>query len=114
MGPSSLTGAGVAAQQDEIDLPPEGTPGLSQPGAQKRYPGPYMGTPAYPERERYSAPYPAPALPQADRMPRLGTAQGNSVATFGPVAVKPAATLACPIVSALDRWLADSVQPAAQ
>jgi hypothetical protein len=26
----------------------------------------------------------------------------------------PAATLACPIVSVLDRWLADSVQPAAQ
>ena len=35
-------------------------------------------------------------------------------AAFGPVAVKPAATLACPIVSVLDRWLAESVQPAAQ
>ncbi len=34
--------------------------------------------------------------------------------TVGPVAVKPAATLACPIVSVLERWLADSVQPAAQ
>src|SRR5712671_2700749 len=113
-GPISLTAPGVAAQQDEIDLPPEGTPGLSLPGAQ----APYMGTQAYPPRERYSAPYPgrpvpAPDLPQADRMPRLGPAQGNSVAAFGPVAVKPAATLACPIVSALDRWLADSVQPAA-
>ncbi len=30
-----------------------------------------------------------------------------------PVAVKPAATLACPLVSELDRWLANSVQPAA-
>src|SRR5262249_56977456 len=30
------------------------------------------------------------------------------------VAVKPTATLACPIVSVLDRWLAESVQPAAQ
>ncbi len=27
--------------------------------------------------------------------------------------MKPAATLACPIVSVLDRWLAESVQPAA-
>ncbi len=113
-GPISLTAPGVAAQQDEIDLPPEGAPGLSQPGAR----GPYIGTPGYPQRERYSAPYPgrsdpAPDLPQADRMPRLGPAQGNSVAAFGPVAVKPAATLACPIVSVLDRWLADSVQPAA-
>jgi hypothetical protein len=52
-------------------------------------------------------------LLQADPLPRLGPAQGNSVAAFGPVAVKPAATLACPIVSVLDRWLADSVQPAA-
>src|SRR5438034_1068999 len=113
-GPISLTAPGVAAQQDEIDLPPEGAPGLSQPGAR----GPYIGTPGYPQRERYSAPYPgrsdpAPDLPQADRVPRLGPAQGNSVAAFGPVAVKPAATLACPIVSVLDRWLADSVQPAA-
>jgi Extensin-like protein C-terminus len=30
-----------------------------------------------------------------------------------PVAIKPAATLACPLVSELDRWLANSVQPAA-
>lgn len=45
--------------------------------------------------------------------PRLGPSKGNSVAGFGPVAMKPAATLACPIVSVLDRWVADSVQPAA-
>ena len=31
----------------------------------------------------------------------------------GPVAVKPAATLACPMVSELERWIAGSVQPAA-
>ena len=85
-GPISLTAPGVAAQQDEIDLPPEGTPGLSQPGAQRQYPGPYRGTPAYPPRERYSAPYPArpvpPAdLPQAEPLPRLGPAQGNSVSS---------------------------------
>jgi len=113
-GPISLAAPGVATQQDDINLPPEGTPGLNQPGSR----GPYMGTQAYPPRERYPAPYaarpvPVPDLPQAERMPRLGPALGNSVAAFGPVAVKPAATLACPIVSALDRWLADSVQPAA-
>jgi hypothetical protein len=33
--------------------------------------------------------------------------------SIGPVSVNPPATLACPIVSALDRWIADSVQPAA-
>src|SRR6202012_5758648 len=63
----------------------------------------------------YAAPYSerpdAEAVPPP--LPRLGPAQGNSVAAVGPVAVKPTATLACPIVSVLDRWLADSVQPAA-
>jgi len=113
-GPISLTAPGVAAQEEEIDLPAEGTPG--QP--------PYMGAPAYPQRDRYSAPsqspyrppYPAPYSqpPAASSLPRLGPAQGNPVTAVGPVAVKPTATLACPIVSALDRWLVDSVQPAAQ
>ncbi|MFZ2156045.1 MAG: extensin family protein [Bradyrhizobium sp.] len=94
-GPISLAAPGVAREEDDIDLPAEGTPG-----------------PAYPQRDRYSAPYPErPGAPPA--LPRLGPAQGNSVAGFGPVSMKPAATLACPIVSALDRWLADSVQPAA-
>jgi Extensin-like protein C-terminus len=102
-GPISLTAPGVATQEDEIDLPAEAAPG--QP--------PYQRAPAYPSRDRYApppqAPYAAPYSP-----PRLGPAQGNSVNAVGPVAIKPAATLACPIVSALDRWLADSVQPAAQ
>ena len=88
-GPISLMAPGVAPEEDDIDLPAEGTPGLREPAGR----GPYPGPQAHP--------------------PRLGPAQGNSVAAFGPVAMKPAATLACPIVSALDRWLADSVQPAA-
>ena len=33
--------------------------------------------------------------------------------SVGPVEVKPAATLACPIVSALDQWIGGNVQPAA-
>jgi len=75
-----------------------------------------MSAPAYPPRERYSAPYPErqempPALPRD--LPRLGPSRGNAVTVVGPVAMKPTATLACPIVSVLDRWLADSVQPAA-
>jgi hypothetical protein len=110
-GPISLTAPGVAPQEDDIELPPEGTPGA--PGARQ----PYPDAQAYPPRDRYSRPYserPAAAPPQAESLPRLGPSQPSSVAAFGPVALKPAATLACPIVSALDRWLADSVQPAAQ
>jgi hypothetical protein len=38
----------------------------------------------------------------------------SAVAALGPVEIKPAATLACPMVSALDRWIIESVQPAAR
>jgi hypothetical protein len=55
-----------------------------------------------------SAPYGAPPP-----LPRLGPPQGN-VGSIGPVTLKPTATLACPIVSQLDRWISESVQPAAQ
>jgi Extensin-like protein C-terminus len=126
-GPISLTAPGVASDENEIDLPPEGTPGVSQRAGQGQYQRqyqapyqrPYPDTQGYPPRDPTSAPYSqrpdaAPAQSQAEPLPRLGPAQGNSVAAFGPVAVKPAATLACPIVSVLDHWLADSVQPAAQ
>src|SRR5262249_30766351 len=111
-GPISLSPPGVATQQDEIDLPAESVPEA------KRGPSYYPGLPAASPRERDAAPYsPAPysqpQQPGAASPPRLGPSNGNPVMTVGPVAVKPTATLACPIVSALERWLADSVQPAA-
>jgi hypothetical protein len=102
--PISLTAPGVAREEDDIDLPPEGLPGSAPPPVRS----------SYPPRERYPAPTPN-AVQNLPRLgPAQGTAQGNSVGAFGPVAMRPAATLACPIVSVLDRWLADSVQPAAQ
>ena len=111
-GPISLSAPGTARDEDEIDLPSEGTPGLRTPPAR----GPYSPPRNYPSRDGYASPYPERVEPPADRYrsPRLGPGPDNSVAAFGSVAVKPAATLACPIVSVLDRWLADSVQPAAQ
>src|SRR6267378_1488102 len=111
--PISLAAPGVSPEEDHIDLPPDSAPGSSEPAAQGAYRAPYPGPRTYPPRDRYPAP--TSARPNvAPGLPRLGPAQGNSVAAFGPVAVRPAATLACPIVSALDRWLAGSVQPAAQ
>lgn len=65
------------------------------------------------DEPRGVAPAPRQMPMQQQPLPRLGPSAGNSVAAFGPVALKPAATLACPIVSVLDRWLAESVQPAA-
>ncbi|MBR0697170.1 extensin family protein [Bradyrhizobium lablabi] len=112
-GPISLAPPGVATQEDEIDLPADGVPG---PKDGSSY---YPGLPGTSPRDRAAAPYsPAPysqpQQPGAAPLPRLGPSNGNPVMTVGPVAVKPTATLACPIVSALERWLADSVQPAAQ
>jgi len=120
-GPISLTAPGVDPREDEIDLPAEGAPQMRDP----RGVGSYPAASPYPPRDRYpssspvpnSAPYsaPYPERPEASQaLPRLGPARGDPVNTVGPVAVKPTATLACPIVSVLDRWLADSVQPAAQ
>src|SRR4051794_25747368 len=103
-GPISLSAPGVVPQEDEIDLPAEGVPG--QPS--------YRSAPAYPQRDRAATPYSPPYSQPPTALPRLGPAQGDPVTAVGPVMVKPTATLACPIVSALDRWLADSVQPAAQ
>ena len=50
---------------------------------------------------------PATAKP----LPSLGPPRATGLAT--PVEIKPAATLACPIVSALDQWIANAVQPSA-
>jgi hypothetical protein len=106
-GPISLSAPGTPPDQDEINLPPEGTPRSNAP-----YAGPsYGSSQAYPQRE--AAPYNPAPYSQAPEPPRLGPSNGNAVAAVGPVAVKPTATLACPIVSVLDHWLAESVQPAA-
>jgi hypothetical protein len=48
--------------------------------------------------------------PPARTPPPLGP---NRMTAANPVELKPAATLACPIVSALDRWVSEGVQPAA-
>jgi hypothetical protein len=128
-GPVSLTAPGVAPGEDEIELPPDGNPSADiAPMNAPRYRAPVGRVDAYPQNERYSAPqnerYSVPpsngresaatgSQDYSPPLPRLGPSQGNPVAAFGPVAVTPTATLACPIVSALDRWLADSVQPSA-
>jgi hypothetical protein len=119
-GPISLAPPGIPPEEDEIDLPPEGEPATGDQAGH----GPYPPAQAYPPRDHDPAPYsraaPYPLYldaarpPQPDHLPPLGPAQGNPVTAVGPVAVRPAATLACPIVSVLDRWLDSSVQPAAQ
>ncbi len=64
-----------------------------------------------------SAPYEEAPRPPQWRAPStvpLGPSRGPPVtSSVSAVSVSPAATLACPIVSALDQWIANSVQPAA-
>lgn len=91
-------------------------PGNEPPDDEDQVAGPDSASPTM-SRPQPRAPYDAQPYPSANQPytpPRLGPSQGSPVNRFGAVAVKPTATLACPIVSALDRWLADSVQPAAQ
>jgi hypothetical protein len=95
--PLSLTPPGLQSAEDDDDIGIPGGP-----------PHPYYGGPSAP---LYS---PRAAPPQAETPPPLGPPGGSMVtASSGPVEVEPAATLACPIVSALDQWIGSAVQPAA-
>ena len=111
--PMSLYAPGVQdPHEDDAAFEPEpphpyggASPGRgSSPPAS--YPQRNSSSPAYTPRE------PVP-LGVEEHVP-LGPPRDPSVtASVGPVEVKPAATLACPLVSALDQWIATAVQPAA-
>ena len=89
-GYSSAPPRRAAAPAAEIEM--EELPPYAQPGAAP------SGTP------RNAQPLPPLGPPRNPQQPASAT----------PIEVKPAATLACPIVSALDRWFANAVQPMAQ
>jgi hypothetical protein len=102
--PPSATAVGQPLSLNPPGLPPpEDDEDLGVPGGP---PHPYYGGPA--------APY-TPAPPSAAQpVPPLGPPRAPLVTgSAGPVEVKPAATLACPIVSMLDQWITAAVQPAA-
>src|SRR4029079_15614235 len=82
---------------EEIET--EELPPYARPGA----------APSGPPRSAQSVPQ---SVPQS--LPPLGPARNPQLAAATPIEVKPMATLACPILSALDRWFANAVQPAAQ
>jgi hypothetical protein len=86
---------------DEVDFETEAPRSVRGPAQRITSGPPLRGMP------QQSLPVRQPAAP-------VPLGQGNAIAAMGPVAIKPAATLACPMVSALDRWILDSVQPAAQ
>ncbi|MCO5130887.1 MAG: extensin family protein [Xanthobacteraceae bacterium] len=107
-GPVSLNAPGVAEAADEIALPAEGR--AAPPGWQ-------TGPQPYSQRAVVAAPasrdYSPAATARETPLPALGPARAPQVGAFGAVTLKPTATLACPIVSALDQWLNENIQPAA-
>jgi hypothetical protein len=95
--PMSIYAPGVAVPDDVPDdavLPPGR-------GAPQRLQG------------AYNAPNYAPPQ-QQQQLPALGPMRGPmTTGAMQPATVTPAATLSCPIVSALDKWVTEGVQPAA-
>ncbi|MEJ2377612.1 MAG: extensin family protein, partial [Pseudolabrys sp.] len=75
-------------------------------------PGGSAAVPAPARQHAYNAPVYEPPR-QQHALPRLGPARVPQNATLIPAEVKPPAKLACPLVSALDRWVSEGVQPAA-
>ena len=75
-----------------------------------------QGRAAPPQRmqDAYNPPTYAPSPQQQRQLPALGPMRGPmSTGAIMPATVQPAATLSCPIVSALDKWVSEGVQPAA-
>lgn len=107
-------GSGVTRSQapQSDDIPDDAVlpPGRSAPTYSPRT----YGAPVYQSPQRpYAEPAPVYQSPQR-ALPPLGPARAPQMThAMTPAALTPPATLACPIVSALDHWVADGVQPAA-
>ena len=121
-GPVSLSAPGInAPEPDEPDVEEEASSSPQRGYGQQGYRQPGYGQQNYGQRggDGYRSPLPneraaSPGVqPQDYAPPRLGPSRGNAVGSIGPVVVKPTATLACPIVSALDHWISEAIQPAA-
>jgi|RhiMethySRZTD1v2_1073278.scaffolds.fasta_scaffold93314_1 hypothetical protein len=102
-------------EEDTADLDRSDTP----------YRAPRAGGPArttyerpaqsYPQQPPYRATRNGDPDPRPSAPPPLGPSRAPAMSfAGGAAAVQPAATLACPMVAALDDWMASSVQPSAQ
>jgi len=96
--PSAESGVAPGAAPLPDDIPDDAVPPPGRtysPPPQRAY-----GTPVYQPPQR--------------TVPSLGSARGRQTAgPMTPAVLTPPATLACPIVSALDHWVSEGVQPAA-
>jgi hypothetical protein len=103
------------ARNDPISLSPPGyePPNSDAPG-QYQTPLPSYGAPrahAPASAPAHGEPFP-PSFPGSGQV--VPMSPSRSALTSTSASVSPPATLACPIVSVLDRWISEAVQPAAQ
>jgi hypothetical protein len=107
--PSSAVGAPLSLSPQGYG---DGRPQESQYREPPNYAAPAREPPRYELPPNYGEPHQAlaPAQPVPLRPAPSPQVAGSSSA----VEFKPAATLACPMVSALDQWITGSVQPAAR
>ena len=100
-----VTGAPIAAEPPVYDLSPEPYDRRHVIDERRLRSDPALAGPRRPVRRD-------PLV--RENVPALGPSRTPlTTATAGPVSVTPAATLACPLVSVLDQWVAGAVQPAA-
>jgi hypothetical protein len=113
--PLSIYAPGVPVPEpDDADFQPapppryDGAPARSSAPSAATYPQQTYPPPTYTPRVA-----PTPPFGREEHVPLGWPGTPTVTAAGGPVEVKPPATLACPIVSALDQWITASVQPAA-
>lgn len=108
----------VRSPRSKVDTRPLPPPSSGAPSDAYDIRGPYGTTrgPVHNEEPRYEPPVETMHVPaRDDRRPRpLGPSRTpRATGVTGTVAVSPNATLACPMVSVLDQWIATAVQPSA-
>src|SRR5262249_59459302 len=83
-------------------------------GAPLAAPPPPTATPVPPPPPGGAPPSNPRPPPRGEPVVPLGPSGGSApIPSLTPVAVSPPATLACPMVSELERWITGAVQPAA-
>lgn len=103
--PAAAPGAAEQPPGPDRDIDRSGpmAPGRrARPGPEPSSLGRLREQDASPEPYDFRRPYGAAPAPRAPAM-----------TSAGPVGVSPPATLACPLISVLDRWVDEAVQPAA-
>jgi hypothetical protein len=114
--PMSIRPEADPDEDDIADFDPADAPNRAPP-ASRATRAPYdRPAQSYPqEQPQYRAPMNAYPDAPTSEPPRLGPNRTPAMSLAGAAAtVQPAATLACPMVSTLDNWMAAAVQPSAQ